>query len=289
MKILFLADLHLVLEYRATVLRQLRTIRDMTQPHVIVVAGDLAASFLANEACATLRSIFDIQPIAFALGNKDLWLSGWRGLSLNTEDIIERYWRPAALSHQIVLLDERNADLGEVIVSGGYGHYDFGFATPDYRIGDHLISREDYERGITSGGVLISNDPRMLACAHGTELEAKRQARNIARRVDAAIATDKPVLMVTHTVPFVELNARNINSHCDEYSLAAYSGNSLVGEMIKTRATRIDLLVCGHTHTKVSERAIHGVRSLNLGSSYGRVQSILYDTASRQICWHSCV
>jgi hypothetical protein len=282
-KILFLSDINLFSDNRESVIAQLGAIKNAAQPHAVVVVGDLVATYLAKESCSMLRGIFDIQPIALVMGNYSLWLSGGTALGLNPEDIIEKFWRPAARTNQIILLDEGNFDLGDVIVTGGYGHFDFGFATPNLRIGDALVSREDYERGITSGGVLVSNDPRMLACARGTEREAKRQAQGIGRRLDAAIATGKPVLEVTHTVPFSELNLNSKSPKDDGSHPSAYSGNSLVGEVIKPRASRIDLLVCAHACAAVHEEIVQGVRSVNLGSASDRIQGILYETETKQV------
>jgi hypothetical protein len=283
MKILFLSDIDLYSDNRESVMSQLGAIKNVAQPHAVVVVGDLAAPYLARESCSMLRGIFDIQPIAIVTGNHSLWLSGGTAMGLNPEDIIEKFWKSATRTNQMILLDEGNFDLGDVIVTGGYGHFDFGFATPNLRIGDDLVNREDYERGITSGGVLISNDMRMLACARGTELEAQRQAEEIGRRLDAAIATGKPVLVVTHTVPFSELNPDSKSPNDKASHPSAYSGNSLVGEVIKPRASRIDLLVCAHACAAVHEEIVQGVRSVNLGSSSDRIQGILYETETRQV------
>lgn len=285
MRILFLADLHLTPNFRETIVAQLKAIRGCYQPDAVVIAGDLATALSAAEACADVRQIFEVQPMALVGGNHDYWLGDWYERQLNIEDVIEQYWRPAARQHGIVLLDETNADLGEVVITGGYGHFDFGFAVLGLHYGRYLVRMEDYMRGVTPDGSLVWNDLRMLACARGAEAEAQRQAKAITLRLDRAIGTRKPVLVATHTIPFTELNGHSKSPARRESFLNAYSGNSLVGKVIQGRTKHIDFLVCGHTHMRVDEKRIHGLRCVNLGSHYGQVRGVLYDTKTKGFIW----
>lgn len=282
MRLLFLADLHLASNFRSEILSQLKIIRDGYHPDAVVIAGDLATAQTAGAACADVRKIFDVQPLALVGGNHDYWLPDWREKQLNVEDVIEEYWKPAARQHGIVLLDKTNADLGEVVISGGYGHFDFRFAVPGLCYGHYLVQMEDYMRGVFPD---VWNELRQLACARGTEAEAHRQAKAITLRLDKAIGTGKPVLVTTHTIPFRELNGLSESSTKRENFLSAYSGNSLVGEVVRARANHLDFLVCGHIHRRVDEMRIHGLRCVNLGSRQGAVRGVLYDTKTKGFVW----
>jgi hypothetical protein len=125
-------------------------------------------------------------------------------------------------------------------------------------------------------GRLVWNDfTHIPHCGASLGAEARKQAEMIASRLDAAIATNKRVLAAVHTCPWAELNGHPL--HGNELDiLAAYSGNSLVGDALARRAAFIDLVICGHTHCPVRERELHGIpKVLNIGGDYGRFRGVI--------------
>ena len=62
---------------------------------------------------------------------------------------------------------------------------------------------------------------------------------------------------MTHTAPFAELIwSKSHEVHIETYYpnelfARAYRGNACLGELLKYRATDIELLVCGHSHLRV--------------------------------------
>jgi len=133
----------------------------------------------------------------------------------------------------------------------------------------------DYLRGQFAG--LAWNDMRYLPNAADTlQAEAHAQASGIATRLAEAAATDRSVLVVTHTVPFAELNASGDAPGTLTRFLDAYAGNTKVGEALAAQASRIRLAVCSHTHTPVSRTVIKGVPCLNLGSDYGALRFFVF-------------
>lgn len=90
--------------------------------------------------------------------------------------------------------------------------------------------------------------------------------------------------MATHTCPWLQLNGHPRRGDALDM-LAAYSGNSRIGDLLARHAGQIDLLACGHTHHVVRETTLHGVRSLNIGADYGIFRAVIFDTRDRSVRW----
>ncbi|MFZ4778938.1 MAG: hypothetical protein ACOYM3_26530, partial [Terrimicrobiaceae bacterium] len=194
-----------------------------------------------------------------------------------------RFWREPARDLDIVLLDRKNLDLGEIVVAGRYGHFDFGLAEPGLHVGGVEVTEAIYLSGGMDG--LFWNDFRFIPnCATGIREEARAQAEGLAGRMDAAIAAGNRLLIATHTCPWRELNGHPLRGDASDI-LSAYSGNSLVGKEIQKRAASIDLNVSGHTHMQVRERLINGITCLNVGADYGQFRGVIYDTDTRLVRW----
>jgi len=55
---------------------------------------------------------------------------------------------------------------------------------------------------------------------------------------------------------------------------------------LERHAAQIDLVACGHTHVKVEERSIAGLPvCLNVGSDYGVMRGVIFDTQRKALDW----
>ena len=289
MKILFTADLHLNIQSRS---RQTgRTSFDLfaelvnkEDPQVVVVAGDIGIPALAGQHLAAIRKVVGDRILAVALGNHDFWANGVQPSPFNTLDqIVTHFWQEPVREAGAVLLDRENLDLGEIVIVGGYGHFDLGLAHPDLKVTGVRITEEIYLAGGIHG-VYWNDFIRIPNCATSVQAEAREQAAGIASRLDQAIKGRKRILVATHTCPWGELNGHpRIGNESDLFT--AYCGNSLLGTELKRRAESVEFLMCGHTHMAVKERVLHGIRCLNVGADYGVFRGVIYQTDTQEIQW----
>lgn len=290
MRVLLTSDLHLNIparcSYRGTLgVEQFAAALREQRPDAVVIAGDVGTAEHARHWMRQLRDAVGDCTLAVCLGNHDLWLPPEQHHRHPTlASVVQDYWRLACSEVEAILLDETNADLGEVVVVGGYGHYDLGLASPDLHIGGTRITREIYLEG--GFGSLFWNDFRLIPhCAERLDEEALAQAAGLRHRLAEAAADDRRILVATHTLPWRGLNGHPLDGSESDI-LAAYSGNSLVGQVMEQFAGCVDLLVCGHTHVKVIEREMAGLpRCLNLGGDYGLFRGVVFDTRSLSITW----
>jgi predicted phosphodiesterase len=280
MKILFTSDLHFNISGRKMMDRLQEALREEA-PDVLVIAGDLMTADKAwhlDDIKEDLDSVGGHFTTAFCLGNHDLWLPPEEHAPHRTfQSIIDRYWTPLAERNGMILLDQKNLDLGTHVLVGGYGHFDLGHAFPGLTIDGKLVTEEHYLKG---GWNFSSwNDFRRIPRLKSRyRIEAQLQAEGLARRMDEAIQLGKRLLVATHTLPWQELNGYPYVGGKEEDMFRAYSGNSLLGSEVAARAEHIDYLVCGHTHKHVPESVLHGVRSINLGGDYGQFRGVIFDT-----------
>jgi len=289
MKILFTADLHLNIP--ACSPRTGRNAFDVfgevvaeENPEIVVVAGDIGSPKHSARHLAAIRNSIGERILAITLGNHDFWLDSVGHAQYSCLDqVVTRYWQEPARDVSAVLLDRENADLGEFVIVGGYGHFDLGLAEPDLQVNGRHVTEEIYLSGGMDG--LFWNDFRFIPnCATRVQAEAIEQAAGIALRMDKAISAGKRLLLAIHTCPWNQLNGHPLNGSASDI-LQAYSGNSILGKEIEKRAGSVDFLMCGHTHMPVTERKIHGIPCLNVGTDYGFFRGVVYDAASKQIKW----
>ena len=231
-----------------------------------------------------IRNVVGDRILAITLGNHDFWIDSDNHSRCSCLDqIVRRYWQKPARCAGAVLLDRENADLGDFVIVGGYGHFDLGLAEPNLQVGGVPITERIYLSGGMNG--LFWNDFHYIPnCGTRVQAEAREQAAGIAARLDLAIAAEKRLLVATHTCPWRELNGHPLcGTELD--ILSAYSGNSLIGKELEKRAASVEFLMCGHTHMPVRERKIHGIPCLNVGADYGVFRGVVYDTDNKRIKW----
>lgn len=289
MKILFTADLHLNMPVRSP--RTGRTAFDVfaevvhnENPEVVVVAGDIGTPTRAAQHLTAIRQVVEGRQLAIALGNHDFWLD--KGIHEEfscLHQVATQFWREPARNVGAVLLDLENADLGDVVAVGGYGHFDLGLAERDLRVRGARVTEDIYLSG--GMGDLFWNDFRYIPnCGTRLQAEAGEQVAGITSRLNAAIAKGRRILVAVHTCPWRELNGHPLRGN-ELDILSAYSGNSLLGKEIEKCAGSVEFLACGHTHMPVRERMLNGIPCLNVGADYGRFRGVIYDTKDQRIQW----
>ncbi len=273
MRLLFLADLHLLPDYVLTMTAQLEEVAREVRPDGVIIAGDLSECHLAEESCARLRALFPERPIAVTLGNHDYWIRDRPLESTTLPRILFEYWEPAARRQGIHLLDLANLDLGPVVVCGAYAHFDLGHAQPGLIWNGKPVTDLHYATALLPGDTKVYwSDMLYMPRVEGDAAIARRELAGFATRYTAAVAEGKPVLCALHTVPFSSLNGHRDPPGDIGWFRRAYSGNAAIGRWLTAQPVLPALVVCGHTHCPVPLQSIAGMPCINLGSDYGRLR-----------------
>jgi Icc-related predicted phosphoesterase len=282
MKLLVTSDLHLVRVWRPIVLGALAEWVWKVSPDALVIAGDIAVATEADTALHELRRVFPDGPIIIALGNHDFWggvVPGCRTLGA----IIERIWQAPAQRYNVTLLDQENFYSEELVLVGGYGHYDLGFAVPELRYQGEIVTHNHYLSGRPPIETSLRwrdfdwmpRDADLLTVAHA-QVEAVRSR---------ILATgSRRIFLALHTPPFEELLGVPDASLLDPGNppirafFRAYLGNRAMGEMLRLYSARIAGLVCGHTHRAAGPVDLGGFAGFNVGSDYGVPRGFVLDS-----------
>jgi 3',5'-cyclic AMP phosphodiesterase CpdA len=282
MKLLVTSDLHLVRVWRPIVLTALAQWVRESSPDGLVIAGDIAVAGEADTVLRELRRVFPDGPIIVALGNHDFWGAAAGGCR-TLEATVEQFWQGPAQRYQVTLLDQENFQADELVLVGGYGHYDLGFAVPQLRYEGKLVTRDHYLRGRPPIETLLRwRDFDWMPPAGNVLGIAAAQIEAIQARITAAGA--RPVFLVLHTPPFEQLLGVPDASLLDPENppirafFRAYLGNRAMGEMLRLYADRIAGVVCGHTHRAAGPVDVGGFAGLNVGSDYGVPRGFMIDT-----------
>lgn len=273
--ILVTSDLHLADSGRAT-LAAVRSALVRSGALTLVVAGDFGVANRASEWMAALREAAgEYTNLIICLGNQDHWLEHPDGSCQSPEDVRERFWRPACTTHGIQCLDFENVRLPGLVISGGYGHYDFGFRDPGASVDDAFPDTADYENGSFRG--LVHPDAGRIPGLRG---EAGRQLDSLSRRL--SLTNGDPVLFVTHTAPFDRLLPGRSGQPGASF-FRAFSGNASVGRLLVTHAPSIALAVSGHTFHASPLIHVSGIPCISTGSSPGFSRFLLFHPSDKSV------
>jgi VanZ family protein/predicted phosphodiesterase len=282
-KILITSDFHLdtAMDRGCGIFERVKSEFLRANADVLLVAGDFGSADRANEWMAALRSAAgDEATVVICLGNQDHWLQSEGHGCLTPEDVREKFWRPACAAHRIQCLDFDNVHLPEIVLCGGYGHYDFRFTDPEVEAGLKRPTFTDYQTGRFAGLEYPDMD-RIPGLASADE--AVVQTKAISRRLLAACDEGKPVLFATHTIPFAALKPQDAPRGSPQRFFDAFTGNSAIGSLLSAMASSVVLAVSGHTHRPTALQRIHGIPCLTIGSSPDRLRFLLFDLHSLSI------
>jgi hypothetical protein len=199
----------------------------------LIVAGDVSSR--PDVVAATLERLLRTVPrVVFLPGNHDLWGKDARARYVEElADVCDR----AGVDY----LPAGPVSVGGVTLAGQTGWYDFSFADP--ALG---IPLEAYEAG--RFGHLAWGDKRYFRWPGLTDAEltawmAERLARDL-----ALVPRDRPVWVVTHLLPFVELVTRR---PAPWGFVNGFLGAASMGATIAAAADRgvpVARVIAGHTH-----------------------------------------
>jgi Icc-related predicted phosphoesterase len=283
MIILVTSDLHLVHPGRESVLEKLRIWRNRFRPTALIVAGDLAVASQAENTFSDLRSCFPDEPIIVCLGNHDFWVRETHYFN-GLESVVERFWTPAARRYDVGLLETENIELNGLTVSGGYGHYDLGFAIPDLKYEGTLVATEHYLTGKPPIETPLRwRDFDLMPGSKDLLGLSQKQIASIKNRLSDA---KNPILAVVHVPPFEPILGLKRPFPPEEnpsiYAFfRAYLGNKRLGEVLIRYRDQLAGVICGHTHRVAGPVDLGGFLGLNFGSDYGEPRGWLFDTVTK--------
>jgi Icc-related predicted phosphoesterase len=249
------------------------------QPDACIIAGDIGPAEHAGKWLTLLTGAIRV-PIIICLGNQDYWLKRdlWT-VYPNLAAIQRKLWLPAAHAAGVTCLDEENITIGDITITGGYGHFDLAMRDEALSANGQSAAYDDYLKGEFCG--LICQDMRFLPYAADQVLaEATAQAEGMAKRLASAVNQGNRVLVVTHTAPFADLIGPKPHLGSLSRFWRAYAGNLQVGECLTRHASKIDLAVCGHTQSLVAPKEISGVLCTNLGSRPDAPRYLIFEPSS---------
>ena len=200
-----------------------------------------------SDIAATVAALRKVQPgaaIGWVMGNHDLWGGS-----------IDRLWEDPHLP-DATYLELVNLETDFCTVVGSYGHY-------DYTGGDRSISIDDYEA--YRYGSLGWGDYRIERGGRTNPEIAAEVADRFSNRYRAAVERGLPIVVVTHTLPFVELCAFERSFY------GAYGTNAALGRCLLDAPRTPAVLFCGHTHNPIRSSAF-GFPMINTGSDYDAVR-----------------
>jgi hypothetical protein len=183
----------------------------------------------------------------------------------------------------VTLLDQENFYSEGLVFSGGYGHYDLGFAIPGLRYQEKIVTREHYLRGRPPIETPLRwRDFDWMPGVKDVPKIARAQIEAVQSRI---LATDsRRIFVALHTPPFEELLGTPDASLLDPEDppirafFRAYLGNRAMGEMLRLYSERIAAVVCGHTHRAAGPADLGGFAGFNVGSDYGTPHGFIVDT-----------
>jgi VanZ family protein len=276
-RVLLVSSLHLHREGSAA-LEQVRVAMDYTEPDLCVLSGDLGPADRAGEWLRLCRSATRRAELVVCLGNEDHWLAPeFRADAPSPTAVRERYWRPACDAAGVRCLDFANAEVADLVFTGGFGHYDLEFRDRKLEIEGVVCEREDLLRGAWQG--LEYGDFRNIPNLAATlDEEAAAQSVEISARLEVALQRGKPVVLLTHTAPFANLMASPGGFQKPAARFArAYAGNAALGAAIGAAARRVELMVCAQRGAGLPPEMRDGVFGMNLGGRGDALQFALFD------------
>lgn len=172
----------------------------------------------------------------------------------------------------VTCLDAGNLTLGNVLVAGCYGHYDYSLRVPDMLFHGRPVTEEHYRAQQPPGaGDVVWMDARRIHWEWDDPQACAQICDTGARRVAAGLAPGLDFVLVSHTVPRAEANGHTGSLSPVSLFLNAFSGTCRLEEILRGapgRARRV-LSISGHTHKHVPLTTIDGVQYLNIGGNYG--------------------
>jgi 3',5'-cyclic AMP phosphodiesterase CpdA len=234
-------------------------------PDLLILAGDIGA----GEDFDRCLSLFAHLPShkAAVPGNHDIWVRSddARGDSL---DVYDRHLPAACQRYGFTYLDHQplvfpESDLGVVGTMNWY----------DYTWDNDLLRRaapDDWQERLRTKRFTrgMHNDANFIRWPLDDRSFTDRVVEKLRADLDTVLDRVGSAIVVAHHPPLRGLlYPAEEPLPLDALLWRAFSGNARVEELLTTRAARIPLVFCGHTHA-ARECRVGPMRGFNVGSDY---------------------
>ena len=292
MKILITADTHFGAEPAVSSIVKASLIEQAEKnPEIelVIIAGDIAEvshnHILHREFFRFLKKTFSKAQICVCLGNHDIWVTS---LHKDSYQILTEILPKLAEEQGIILLEgDKVLEMPGFSVVGTLGHYDYSLATLTEENSE--ITEEHYQSKIPPGRTThVWGDYRIewdftdkQACALILE--------NFEKGLKKAVARNLPILSISHSVPFNEVNAWFDKDIEWRKFFNAFAGTKELGE-IHFRNNKDKLIkyqISGHTHLPARIKK-QGIEFINIGSATSKLKFLLLDFVEnefRELSW----
>ena len=252
MNITVLADLHISHDYFVSSykLEKFKRILHSNIPNnydIILIAGDVFEHFAPNyiNVFSTLDFLFNGKPVVFCLGNHEFAYENYNNVLSTYKKMNDEYIKTTN-KHNICCLDISN-------------FYDI--TNTNYRIVGNVFW---YDFSLNKNMLLMKGDilDNWLDSTI-INFDPIKEHEICKQNILNSINSNKNHILLTHTVPHIDLNAFSINEPYSAYN--AYSG---VNDFLNTiKNNNFKWAFCGHTHIKES-KVIHNINCVNIGNDY---------------------
>jgi predicted phosphohydrolase len=261
------ADLHWGMNVRGdAATRELLAFLNANPPDVLLLAGDVGASYRFEECLALFRDLPGRK--AVVPGNHDIWVEAEdaRGDSL---DVYRRHLPAVCKRHAFHYLDGGPLLLPEADLAlvGSINWYDYSWTIdrlreelPDW---EERLRRKTFTRG-------RHNDARFVRWP----LDDRRFTADVVATLEAhlreALAAVSRAIVIAHHPPFLALSFPAIHAgppSTDRLLWEAFSGNRALEEVLAQYAERVPFAFCGHTH-RARDGSLGAIRGYNIGGDY---------------------
>ena len=247
------------------------------QLDLLVLAGDVAESAglsyaeigRHHERLLTLIRDAAGCPVAFCAGNHDVWTTDpW----LDSATIYRQVLPEVAARTGVTCLDAGVLSIGNALIAGCYGHYDYSLAVPGMAFSGLPVTEEHYRAQKPPGASdIVWMDALRIHWEWDDPQACAQICDACGLRVAQMLAPGRDLVLVSHTVPRAEANGHTCSNSPVSLFLNAFSGTLRLEAILRNalQPGRRVLSISGHTHKRVSLMAIDGVEYVNIGGNYG--------------------
>lgn len=286
MKIIVTADLHYGIspDLDEKTAKFIQGLSSLMPAKAIVICGDAAETIhlppqqigLNHRRLFTELKKLALENIAFCAGSHDIWTSG----SLDSWEIYSRILKDVSNECGVTYLDSENLYLDNLAIVGTMGHYDYSLATGGLTVNGVEVELSHYELKTPPGHVSpVWNDANYVRWKYSDKEACTLICRDFELRYRQALEMSDTIIVATHTAPLMEMNGHQNKKNERSNFLNAFSGSSMLGEIIlkHNRSGKKIRAYSGHTHLAAGPIVRDGVEFRNIGGDYGEPSYILID------------